>query len=221
MEEVKTLVEGVNSFAQVQTSTYSKVNLDFVLNTGSYTTSDETGFLQCLPCTTGPAMQTMTEKLRALTVLSQQPPSTHLASEMRTQYLQLAGSFHLKQLEVLLDSMLYSEQTGGAVVHGDHKASQVAADASMEVDGGSTGNTVHKVASGSDMRIFRLKGIVHIAGSSQLYVLQAVHNIFELQPSPYTVGSVEDTTSGLSSFVFIGKHLDMQYIESELSRCLS
>ena len=234
MEEVKSLVEQVNSFAQVQTSTYSKVNLDFVLNTGSYATDDETGFLQCLPCTTGTAVQSMTAKLRALTVLSAQPASAHLSSEMRTQYLQLAGAFHLKRLEVLLDSVLYSEQTGGPAVGavGVHGAARdasiavttaVATGGAMEVEGESVANT-QGVAAGtstSEMRIFRLKGIVHIQGSKQLYVLQAVHNIFELQPSPYTVGSAEDTTSGLSSFVFIGKHLDMQNLETELSKCIS
>lgn len=216
MEQVKALVEGVNSFAQVQMSTYSKVNLDFVLNTGSYATDDETGFLQCLPCTTGAASQSMTEKLRALTVLSQQPASSsHMASEMKTQYLQVAGAFHLKRLEVLLDSLLYSEQTGGAAVHGEKSEP-------MEVDeGGAVASQNHGTTiSGAEMRIFRLKGIVHIAGGDKLYVLQAVHNLFELQPSPYTVGSAEDTTCGLSSIVFIGKHLDMQHIESELVKCL-
>lgn len=220
MEEVKALVEQVNSIAQVQTSTFSKVNLDFVLNTGSYATDDETGFLQCLPCTTGASVQTMTSKVRALTLLSQQPSSTHLASEMKTQYLQLPGTFHLKRLEVLLDSLLYSEQTdGGGAVHGGGKSTAPNVDAisaRTDIDGNAT---IDKEAAA--MRIFRLKGIVHIEGSSQLYVLQAVHNIFELQPSPYTVGSVEDTTAGISSFVFIGKHLDMQYFEGEFLKCLA
>ncbi len=57
--------------------------------------------------------------------------------------------------------------------------------------------------------IFRLKGILSVAGDDRRYVLQAVHRIMELRPA-----DAWDDASRSSKFVFIGRKLDE--LESEL-----
>lgn len=57
--------------------------------------------------------------------------------------------------------------------------------------------------------IFRLKGILSIAGDDRRYVLQAVHRIMELRPA-----DAWDEVTRSSKFVFIGRKLDE--LESEL-----
>jgi G3E family GTPase len=71
-----------------------------------------------------------------------------------------------------------------------------------------------------DMRIFRMKGLVHIINEPNLYILQAVHTIFDVQQSECVVGGEQDVTAGLSVFVVIGKFLDADLIEAELLKCL-
>jgi G3E family GTPase len=63
--------------------------------------------------------------------------------------------------------------------------------------------------------IFRLKGILAIAGESRRHVLQAVHRIMDL-----SVGDPWGTTPPQSRLVFIGRNLDRAALESGLAACL-
>ena len=63
--------------------------------------------------------------------------------------------------------------------------------------------------------IFRLKGIVAIAGSSRRHVLQGVHRVLDLRPAE-TWGS----TAPQSKFVFIGRRLDQRRLRALLLACL-
>ena len=64
--------------------------------------------------------------------------------------------------------------------------------------------------------IFRLKGVVAIAGDRRRWVLQGVHRLMELKPvDPW---GAERPTSKL---VFIGRGLDRAALEAELGDCLS
>ncbi len=64
--------------------------------------------------------------------------------------------------------------------------------------------------------LFRLKGIVAIAGDTRRYVLQGVHRILELRAAePW------DGQTPRSKFVFIGRHLQGQVLRAGLSRCLA
>lgn len=69
------------------------------------------------------------------------------------------------------------------------------------------------------MKIFRMKGIVYIDNCSNLYILQAVHEIFDLQESSNTIGSDGDGSGGCNLIVIIGKNLDIVRIEQELLSC--
>eukprot|EP01034_Spumella_vulgaris_P015013 gene15013-19182_t len=118
MATVKEVVQSINSYAQIATSTYSNVNLDFVLNTHSYTTtSDSTtsttafDFLQCIPCE--PDLTVNDNKRRLFTMLeSTASQGPHSISDMKTHYLRFKERFQLKKLEVLLDELLYGGSNG-------------------------------------------------------------------------------------------------------------
>ena len=223
MDDVRQLIAQINSYALMQTSTYSKINLDFVLNTQSYATGSaeadkglaEAAFVSCLPCDT--ISNSGTAKREVLSALEKQttsaPGGTHIPNEMKTQYLKLPGKFNLKKLEATLDGMLYS---GLAPVPTNHTQS-----GTTKAEKTQEHSTAHSNASSTgDMRIFRMKGLVHIASEPNLYILQTVHTIFDVQPSDCVIGSTEDVTEDRSVFVVIGKHLDIEAIEALLLQCL-
>jgi G3E family GTPase len=64
--------------------------------------------------------------------------------------------------------------------------------------------------------IFRLKGILAIAGDPRRWVLQGVHRLMELKPvDPW------GTETPASKLVFIGRGLDRAALEAGLAGCLS
>ena len=63
--------------------------------------------------------------------------------------------------------------------------------------------------------IFRLKGIVAIAGSSRRHVLQGVHRVLDLRPA-----ETWSSAAPQSKFVFIGRRLDQRRLRALLSSCL-
>jgi G3E family GTPase len=68
-------------------------------------------------------------------------------------------------------------------------------------------------AQGDD--IFRLKGILAIAGDNRRHVLQAVHRILDLRPAgPWGAEPLQ------SRLVFIGRNLDRAALEAGLAACL-
>jgi G3E family GTPase len=257
MEGVKKVVQSINSYAKMAESTFSNVNLDFVLNTNSYKGNalkessgpEELGvkgegvkgdvdadssypagldFIACVPCaptgngTTGTnsannargaIVADDASKRSLLTLLAQQNENSssghHLANEMKTHYLRIPGILECKKLEALLDSLLYNNGTGSAGTHGSALRGKT-----------DTATASDSSLSTPKMSIFRMKGIVRTQNSETLHILQAVHNIFDLQPSPYKPGEVGDLTKGDNIFVIIGKNLDMHYIEQEIVNCL-
>jgi G3E family GTPase len=69
------------------------------------------------------------------------------------------------------------------------------------------------VTDGDD--IFRMKGIVDIDGDDRRYVLQGVHRLLELKPADAWEGSTR-----VSKFVFIGRNLDRNALQTALSECI-
>ncbi|RYG69672.1 GTP-binding protein [archaeon] len=87
---MKTAISSLNYLAAVETSSYSRVNLDFILSTGSYSENSQAAMsVQCLPC------------LESNKVV-------HKARNSVTSVaLKLPGTFVSQQLKILLDLLLY------------------------------------------------------------------------------------------------------------------
>jgi len=69
---------------------------------------------------------------------------------------------------------------------------------------------------GCVMQIYRLKGVIALAGESRRQLLQAVHELWDKRFS--TAWSAEEPR--MSTLVFIGRYLDKTVLEKLVSRCL-
>ena len=69
------------------------------------------------------------------------------------------------------------------------------------------------------MKIFRMKGVLHVENDSVLHILQAVHDIFDIQASSHVVGGGHDTTRGANKFIVIGSYLDAEALDAGLLQC--
>lgn len=63
--------------------------------------------------------------------------------------------------------------------------------------------------------IYRMKGVFHCVGSSKLFVLQSVHELLDLQESPYGVEEASE-----NKLVVIGSELQIAMIQEGLERCI-
>ncbi len=64
--------------------------------------------------------------------------------------------------------------------------------------------------------VFRMKGIVSVAGNERRMVFQGVHMLFDAQP-----GEPWGEEARHNRLVFIGRELDRDYLEGSLKRCLA
>lgn len=183
---------------------------------------------KCQPC--APFISNKSNNVRSqlrLELLTNQ--SQHFAvNSMKTHYVNLQGSFHLKLLQACLDSLLYNNNN----IPSNHNKSNNNYNNDNDSHDHNDVNSAAVVASTSnvststvvvttDMKIFRMKGIVHIHQCTNLYILQAVHEIFDLQESSYSTGGTGDATDGSNPIVIIGKNLDCDLIKDKLMSCIA
>ena len=125
----------------------------------------------------------------------------HRANPLGTSGFTFPGHVVLRDVEKMLDSLLYNNGTTSAT-HAD----------------GATAAHVNSM----EMKIYRIKGVIHVADDPELlYLFQGVHDIFELNASTAAVGSADDTTGGMNKVIVIGKNLDMLLIEEKFIDCLA
>ncbi|TDH71434.1 hypothetical protein CCR75_008254 [Bremia lactucae] len=74
----------------------------------------------------------------------------------------------------------------------------------------------------SRQKLFRIKGVVAIVGKANKFILQAVHELFEVYASDecWTENSLMGDTNRVTQVVFIGLHLCKDELESGLRRCV-
>lgn len=188
---------------------------------------------KCQPCAPLSSNKSNNAPLR-LELLTNQ--SQHFAVDsMKTHYVNLQGAFHLKLLQACLDSLLYNNNNIASNhnnSNNNYNNDDVSYDGETNKDHHndvnsaavvtSTSNTsTSTVVATTDMKIFRMKGIVHIHQCSNLYILQAVHEIFDLQESSYSTGGTGDATDGRNPIVIIGKNLDCDLIDDKLMSCIA
>ena len=171
------------------------MNLDYVLSIGAYAQDSLPGNLPlCSPCES-----TVVNPARLK--LDSSSSVNHIPSDIRSHSIKFPGQLNLKKLQNALDSLLYAN---GLVQQ------------AMSNQSGHCGESEGAAAG----RIYRAKGLVHVAGDSFVHILQAVHDIFDITPSSFREGSAEDSTGGFNLFILIGKRLDANAIEKRLVHCL-
>lgn len=202
-ESALAAVKQFNNFAVFGQSVRGNVDLDFVLAINSFSSAHGSiqGIYQatsdnqavfCYPCEPANTPTTISGS-EAGTI-----PEAHVKSTVSSLALRFDRAFDLKALQAKLDYLVYEQNIQDSV------RSETTASAD------------------SSMKIYRMKGIIHIDGDNTLHVLQAVHNLFDLERSEYTKGSENDKTNGQSLLIIIGASLDESYLRCQLeTACVS
>jgi len=224
LEAASRSVSAINSSAELRVTLHSNIDPSWVLDIDSYSqkrlpTTDSlrlppgwsgqswgTDSVLCAPCQPDDASSD-----RQAASVSQQPqqPAAHSAATLGTVALSFPGSLDLTRLNRLLDALLYDN---GRSTLGNATSVSASAPAS---------HVSVTVPADGVMHIFRLKGVLQPSEQEGcVLVLQAVHDVFEIQPSSFAAGGVGDTSKGLNHVIIIGRFLDRQRLEEGFLSCL-
>ena len=83
----------------------------------------------------------------------------------------------------------------------------------------SSGSGSHSMDT-DEMKIFRMKGVLHVKDEIYLQILQGVFDIFEVKPSSFLRCSDGDKSAGLNRIVVIGRNIDRDIIEEGFLSCI-
>ena len=199
------MLRDINSIASMTRCSFTKVDINWVLDIGSFTSphtmllkSTATGDRTCADLSSAalckPVPATKNTKLAI-------PTAGHRANPLGTCGFSFPGQVVLRQVEKTLDSILYNNGIE-SVTHKDGEASSA-------IDPGA-------------MKIFRIKGVLHTVDDPEhLHLFQGVHDIFDLHASSIRTKSSDDTTGGMNKVIVIGKNLDMLLIEEKFIDCIA
>lgn len=202
---VESQVRQINGLAEIFQTTYSKLSPSLVLDIKSFSMKDQSNLLPslqwdtlfCQPCVPDNFITDATDTRTAIPPSLPLPP-THTAISLSTVAIQLEGHFSIQLLKLFLDSVLCKAVENVS----DHQSHLIERSQHLSIEE-------------FKMKIFRMKGVIKIKNESQLYILQAVHDIFDIQPSSYGV------LESFNKVVVIGKCLDIGALEAGLKKCLS
>jgi len=100
--------------------------------------------------------------------------------------------------------------------HHDSAVTSVGFDVAGELDPGRLDAWMDRLMQEWAVDIFRMKGILAIAGESRRHVFQGVHMLVDVQPaSAWAAGEARR-----SRLVFIGRNLDRRQLEASFADCL-
>jgi G3E family GTPase len=164
--------------------------------------------------------------------------SKHSASSLSTCSISFPGLLDVKKVNSFLDEILFSN---GARVGGGYRQPNISyIDLSKKespIENFPSKDDVvvytsapqlipvvnksnHSNINDNDMKIFRIKGILHVNSQEYVQLLQAVFDIFEIKSSSFLIGSNEDMSLGLNRIVVIGRNIDKDEIEEGFLSCL-
>jgi G3E family GTPase len=123
---------------------------------------------------------------------------SHVKTSVSSISLRIPGIFDLKKFQGTLDRLVYMNNT---------------------TNNDSSSSSPH-LTSPIEMKIYRMKGLIRTTSSSSFYILQAVHNMFDIHESNYQFGGEDDFTQGLNLIIIIGVNLRSDFFEEELSNCI-
>ena len=192
--------------------TFSKVDINWVLDIGSFTSPQNILLREAM------SKDTETTDLslpvdgicRPISVIKKDPVaplSGHRLNPLGTCGFSFPGHVVIRDVEKMLDSILYNNGIDkNAIISPDHASAATAA----------------TIVENTTMKIYRIKGVLHAAEEgAHLYLFQGVNDIFEINMSTIIPGSIDDTTDGMNKVIVIGKNLDMLMIEERFIDCMS
>lgn len=167
----------------------------------------------------------------------------HSASLLSTCSISFSGLLDVQKLRSFLDDILFGN---GSRVGGGYRQPSVTyvnlLDRSEAVAPNGNGNvtvyssapqTVSSLVSSDnvvkavghsidtdEMKIYRIKGVLHVKDEYYLQVLQGVFDVFEVKPSTFLRGSEGDISAGLNRIVVIGRSIDRDVVEKGFLSCL-
>lgn len=212
LSSVTQSIREINSFASLQHSSFSKVDVSWVLDINSFSFTRVSRLfvadkvqdnILCLPCST--------DSINVPAVAL--PNHSQMLSSVAFTF---HGCFDLVRLKTYLVQLLYDRVTLRSKTH------------TLAVKG-STSSIVHEKIVGStdagiadDEEIYRIKGLLRIRDQQHLYILQAIHDVFDLQPSDYDIEdlSTAESAEASSSIIVIGHHLNTTALLEGFQSCL-
>jgi G3E family GTPase len=218
--DVTNIVRQINSSAEMFYTSYSNIDPASVLNIDCYSTASlfgqggqatsaafeaKTGMINgqfCVPIDSSSNNSTPS-------TFDFVQSSPHMASVLMTQSLEFPSVFSLGKIKILLDDLLYA--------NGQNYDTEDTMKDDSKTDVVPSG---HASTSSDDTVIYRMKGILHIQDEKELYVLQAVHDTFDVKPSSFLIGSPDDTTGGINKIIIIGKNIDGTQLAAKFGECL-
>jgi G3E family GTPase len=225
MSAVEEQVRALNGMAELRQTSFSNVGPDWVLEIDSYSTKQSPSTLEfssgqgmltgnmCAPCQPPAESSSVFEQLRMQAV------NKHSASMLTTHAVNFAGRLDVGRLELFLDSILFGNgEAGPSTSHGDNGSTNERRETD-QLDA-STVNADTSAAADDVMKIYRMKGVLHADQMDNLYIMQAVHDIFDVQPSSHVIGSAQDTTNGMNKMIVIGRNLDSALLDEGFFKCL-
>jgi len=224
----KLVVSRINAAAEIRETAYSKISSDWVLDIDCYSTRLPqlsnatllgTESIFCAPCLPPPLHLPDPQMHKGIGF------GLHSASLLGTLAFTFPGSIDVISLRRFLDGLLYN--------NGLNDSSATSPSPHVLDEGGTRKGFTHSAMSSSaadgGMQIFRMKGILQPPTPSpdenaisppRLLVLQAVHNIFDIQPSTFGIGEIGDTSGGMNHVIVIGLRLDGSKIGQGLQLCV-
>ena len=154
-------------------------------------------------------LESLEQRIRGMNALAKIYPTQNTAVEMST--ILGLGAFDLRNALTIDPDFL----TEDAHEH-DETVGSIALVESGSVDGVKLNEWLGELLQTQGPDIFRMKGILNIAGEDFRYVFQGVHMIFDGMPDrPWKAGETRK-----NELVFIGRNLDREQLQQAFQACL-
>ncbi|KAL3659734.1 hypothetical protein V7S43_015407 [Phytophthora oleae] len=194
-EAIQQKVVQVNGIASVRWTERSRVDLDDILNIKSFTTS---------------RAEQVEKELHTLLHEGQEDQAHENCSDEHHDHTAHTGGMQTTCVRIRdgpLDHDKLERWLGELLWEQDEEEG-------VEIKPGSEAATRQK--------LFRVKGVVAIAGEPNKFILQAVHELFEVYASEekWTEDELNDTDGRITQVVFIGLHLQKSELEAGLRGCI-
>ena len=173
----------------------------------------------CIPCIPSPAATYTTGSgIPYLPAMSALVP-VHSADILGTLSYTIPGRMSRTMLGQYIDRVLYDN---GRLELKDHTSILSLANTANPADIANPANVANPVS----QCIYRMKGIICLENELYYYILQAVHNIFDLTPTNYliedntSVSKVKGESPYVSKIIVIGSALDSDALYKGFLQCV-